>query len=465
MSRVLIPVLVSATLVGGCALAPTYSRPASPVPPAFRDSAPGAASAAPGIVDTRWQDYFVDQRLRTVISLALANNRDLRVASLNVERAQALYRVQRGALLPGVGAQATADITRVPEELSGKDDAATSEQYTTVIGVPSWEIDLFGRLRSLKAAALEQYLATEHARAGAQVSLVAAVAATYLQLAADRESLDLSRATLAAQQSSLGLIERSQALGVATGLDVAQARSQVDVARADVALFEGAVAVDRHALDLVAGAPVIDDLLPSGLHAVTAAVDLPAGMPSAVLLNRPDILAAEARLKSSNASIGAARAAFFPRISLTAGLGSASADLASLLQSGTGTWSFAPQIVAPIFAGGTLKANLRAARVEREIAVAQYEQSIQVAFREVSDALSTRPALTAQHAAITSLVEQLSTAHRLSEARYRAGMDGYLGVLVAQRSLFAAQRSLVGVRLAEQANQVALYKVLGGGVQ
>lgn len=464
MSRLVIPVLVSATLLGGCALAPTYSRPASPVPPAFSDAASGAASAAPSIADMRWQDYFVDQRVRMVISLALANNRDLRVASLNVERAQALYRVQRGALLPGIGAQATGDVTRVPEKLSGN-DAATSEQYAAVIGMPSWEVDLFGRLRSLKAAALEQYFATEHAHAAAQVSLVAAVAATYLQIAADRESLDLSRATLAAQQSTLGLIERSQALGVATGLDVAQARSQVDVARADVALFEGAVAIDRHALDLVVGATVTDDLLPAGLQAVSDAVDLPGGMPSAVLLHRPDILAAEARLKAANASIGAARAAFFPRISLTAGLGSASADLASLLQSGTGTWSFAPQIVAPLFAGGTLKANLRAARVEREIAVAQYEQSIQVAFREVSDALSARPALTAQHAAITSLVEQLSTAHRLSDARYRAGMDGYLGVLVAQRSLFAAQRSLVGVRLAEQANQVALYKVLGGGVQ
>jgi len=453
--------LLSAALVaGGCTLAPKYERPALPVADTFH----GEASPGPSATEVPWGDYFTDARLKSVIDLALANNRDLRVAALNVQKAQALYRIQRSELNPTIGIQATGDRYRIPESIGKDGKASVSSTYTVGLGLASWELDLFGRLRSLKTRALEQYFATEEARRGAQTSLVAAVAGSWLALAADEESLALSKETLAAQQESYDLIGKSREAGMASDLDLRQAQSQVEAARASVAAYTGAVGTSRNALDLLVGAPVPAELLPEKLVAVTDPKGLSTGLPSEVLLRRPDILAAEHQLRGANANIGAARAAFFPRISLTAGFGTSSPDLDGLFKAGTKVWSFAPQIVSPLFASGSLFANLKVSKVDREIAVATYEKAIQTAFAEVNDALTLRATLVAQREAQDALVTALRETLRLSDARYKGGIDAYLPVLVAQQSLFSAQRAAVGVRFAEQANLVTLYKVLGGGV-
>jgi len=465
MKRHTVSLFAAALVTVACSTIPPYNRPALPVPETWATdtAAASGAPAAPVAADVAWQEFFTDERLRSVIGQALANNRDLRVAVLNVEKTQALYRIQRSELSPAVGVLATGERYRLPEKMSDDGTASMVQQYSVNLGFLSWELDLFGRLRSLTARALEQYLATEQAAVATQTSLIAAVASTYLTLAADREALALARGTLEAQQSSLGLIQRSRDFGIASDLELNQARSQVELARAAVAAYTGRVAVDRNALDLLVGAPVSPELLPDRLTGATELADVAAGLPSEVLLRRPDIVAAEHQLKAANANIGAARAAFFPRISLTAALGSLSPDVSSLFQSGTRTWSFAPQIVAPLFAGGSLRANLRATQVDREIAVAQYEKAIQVAFGEVSDALTLRTTLVDQRDAQKALVAAWEQTYRLSDARYRAGIDGYLAVLVAQRSLFAAQEALVNVQLAELVNRVTFYKVLGGG--
>ena len=465
MKRHTVSLFAAALVTVACSTIPPYNRPALPVPTSWPASAApqGGEPNERAAADIRWQDYFKDQRLRSVIDLVLVNNRDLRVATLNIEKAQALYRIQRSELSPGVGVMATGEKYRLPEKMRDDGRAKIVEDYAVNVGVLSWELDLFGRVRSLKARALEAYLATEQARGAAQTSLVAATAGTYLVLAADTESLRLAQATMDAQQESFDLIRGTRDAGVASDLEVRQAQSQVELARAAVAQFKGMVAVDRSALDLLAGTSVPADLLPDRLEPVTGPAALSPGLPSEVLLRRPDILMAEHQLKAANANIGAARAAYFPRITLTAGIGSMSPELSGLFESGTRTWSFTPQIVAPLFVGGALKANVRAAQVDREIAVAQYEKAIQIAFGEVSDALTLRSTLVAQRDAQEALVQALQETQRLSDARYKAGIDGYLGVLVAQRSLLAAQQGLIGVRLAEQANLITLYKALGGG--
>jgi outer membrane protein, multidrug efflux system len=469
-------VLPAALLLAGCTMAPKYERPPLPVADSFQaeagaptaplapDADPAAAATLPIARDVPWQEFFTDARLRSVIDLALAGNRDLRVATLNVERVAGLYRIQRSELFPTIGVQATGEKYRIPESLGENGKASTVSTYTVGLGMASWELDLFGRIRSLNARSLEQYLATEEARRGAQTSLVAAVAGTWLSLAASEENLQLSQATLEAQQASYELIRRSRDAGIGSDLELSQAQSQVEAARASVASFTGAVGVSRNALALLVGAPVPADLLPERLVAVTDPKGLAAGLPSDVLLRRPDILAAEHQLRGANAYIGAARAAFFPRISLTAGIGTSSPDLDGLFKSGTSMWSFVPQIVSPLFASGSLIANLKVSKLDREIAVAQYEKAIQTAFAEVNDSLTLRATLVEQRNAQEALVKALEDFSRLSDARFKAGLDGYLGVLVAQQALFNAQRGAVGVRLAEQANLVTLYKVLGGGV-
>jgi multidrug efflux system outer membrane protein len=434
------------------------------VPPAWPEGA-GPAEVAPGLVaaQTRWEDFFTDRRLAGVISLALRSNRDLRVATLTVDKVQALYRIQRSELYPWVGVLASGERFRIPENETDDGGAKTTTSYSVNLGTTAWELDLFGRIRSLKAAALEQYLASQEARRAAQISLVAAVAGEWLALAADLESVELARGTLEAQQASFELIRKSRDAGIASDLDLRQAQTQVETARAALAAFTGQVAVDRSTLDVLAGTPVPADLLPERLGEVTEARLLSPGLPSEVLLNRPDIVGAEHRLKAAHANIGAARAAFFPRISLTAAVGTMSNELSGLFGSGTGTWTFVPQVVAPLFTGGFNKANLDSARIDREISVAQYEKAIQGAFAEVSSGLALRTTLVAQRQAQQALVDALAETYRLSEARYKAGIDSYLSVLVAQRSLFAGQQGLINVRFAEQANLVTLYKVLGGG--
>ena len=447
-------------LCSGCTLAPNYTRPPSPVPEAWPE---GAAKPDGSIdADTLWRDFFTDSGLRSVIELALASNRDLRIAALNVEKAQAQYRIQRSELYPSVGVMASGEKYRLPEKMSSDGKASIKEQYSVNVGVLSWELDFFGRLRSLRNRALNQYMATEQARTAAQISLVAAVAQSYLLHATDSENMQLAQATFESQKAAYELIAKSRELGIASDLELWQAQSQMDSARSDVAQFSGLVAQDRNSLDLLAGTRVPVVLLPKGLEGAGELKDVSAGLPSEVLLRRPDILAAEFQLKAAYANIGAARASFFPRVSLTAGMGSLSPELSGLFGSGTRTWSFAPQAVVPLFAGGSLWANLKVAKVDRDIAIAQYEKAIQTAFREVSDGLIRRESLAEQLAAQRSLVAALEESHRLSTARYQAGLDGYLGVLVAQRTLYRAQQGLAATRMACQANQITLFKSLGG---
>jgi multidrug efflux system outer membrane protein len=436
-----------------------------PVPSAWpeKSAAEAGAPGAPTASSLKWQEFFTDHRLQSVIELALANNRDLRVAALNVERVQALYRIQRAELYPTVAAQASGNGYREPANLTNNSKATTVSIYTVGLGTASWELDLFGRIRSLKSQALEEYLATEQARSAAQISLIAAVANSYLALAADREELNLAHVTLDAQQASYDLIRQTVEIGMASDLDLRQAQSQVEAARVDIARYSGFVAQDEDALNLVVGTPVTPTMLADELSKVGDLKEIAAGVPSDVLLRRPDILAAEHQLKAANANIGAARAAFFPTITLTAAAGITSSDLTNLFKPAAGTWNFAPQATLPIFDYGTRRAAYKAATVDRDIAIADYEKSIQSAFREVSDALSLRTTLVAQQEAQQALVTTLEETYRLSEARYKAGIDSYLSVLVAQRALYAAQQQLVAIRLARLSNLVTLYKVLGGG--
>ncbi|HNY41843.1 MAG TPA: efflux transporter outer membrane subunit, partial [Bryobacteraceae bacterium] len=403
--------LAMACFLCGCVHPGKYDRPAVPVPnawPATATSEPSAQGAS-AAATTKWQEYFSDAKLQSVIELALANNRDLRMSALNIEKAQAYYRIQRAKQFPTVAASASGDAYRLPVNMSGKDEAETVAQFTVGLGVAAWEVDLFGRIRGLKSQALEQYLATEQARSATQIALVAAVANSYLALGGDRENLRLAQATLEAQQASYELIKRIRDAGIASDLELAQARSQVEAARADIALFTGQVALDENALNLLAGAPVAADLLPGELGSDRALKDIAAGLPSEVLLRRPDILMAEHQLKAAYANIDTARAAFFPRISLTAATGLVSSDLVDLFKTGSGTWQFAPEVTLPIFDMGARRANLKVAQVDRDLAVASYEKSIQSAFREVSDSLTVRARLlerlNAQEALVKSLEE------------------------------------------------------------
>jgi multidrug efflux system outer membrane protein len=468
MTALCLPLGALFFLAGCSTMAPEYSRPAAPVPqdwpsgPAYKEST-GAASRP--VADIPWQEFFIDPQLRRLITLALENNRDLRVAVLNIERSRAQYQIQRSDLFPKVDANASATFQRIAEDFSNSGLPQDIHQYNVGIGVSSYELDLFGRVRSLKDQALEQYLATEQARRSVQISLVAEVAVTYLSLAADRERLQLAKETLASQQSSYQLTKRRYEAGVSSALDLHQAQTSVDTARVDIAHFTTLVAQDENALNLVVGSRAEAELFPPSLsETLTALKDLAPGLPSDVLLSRPDILQAENQLKGFNANIGAARAEFFPRITLVSSVGVGSDDLGRLFtSSGSFVWKFAPQISLPIFDAGSNRANLKVAEVDRDIAVAQYEKAIQTAFREVADALAQRGTIDEQVAAQQSLTDATSESYRLSLARYEKGVDSYLAVLDSQRSLYSAQQNLISARLSRLANLVTLYKVLGGG--
>ena len=455
-------VLSAALIASGCSLMPVYERPALPVQPTYPAAQDGAPAQTAADID--WRDFYADARLRRTIELALDNNRDLRVAVLNIESARATYRIQRAELFPAVDASGGGNAQRTPAALGQTGSATISHQYTAGVGIAGYEIDLFGRVRSLTEQALHSYFATESARYGVQISLVAEVANAWLTLAADRERLALAESTLASRNESLALTQRRADLGAASLLAVSQAQSLVDGARSEVASYRAQVMQDRNALALLAGTPVPDDLLPERLSdSLNALPELPAGVPSQLLERRPDVRQAESQLEAANANIGAARAAFFPRITLTAQAGSASASLGDLFGAGSGAWSFAPTITLPIFNAGALDANLKGAEVGRDIQVAQYEKAIQSAFREVADALAVRSEVGNRLDAQASLVQASSQSLQLSQARFDKGVDSYLEVLDSQRSLYVAQQALIGTRLDRLANSVTLYKALGGG--
>ena len=441
----------------GCAtLEPRLPEAQPQIPQSWPVPENGITPTAGAVGEVGWRDVLVDPRLERVVAQALENNRDLRVAMLNVERARAQYRIQRAERVPAVGAN-------VAMERTGG-DAPTTDSFTASAGLASFELDLFGRVRNLSEAALQQYFAQEENRRAAQISLISTVANAWMALAADQSLLAIAEDTLRAQEASLRLTERRHELGAVSGLVLAQAQTQVETARADQARYRGQVEQDRHALDLLAGSPVPAGDLPQGFDdGLVAMTALPGGVPSDLLLRRPDIQASEHALRSANANIGAARAAFFPSIKLTGAAGSMSGEFSSLFDGGTRFWRFAPQISIPIFQGGALKANLGVATANRDIALANYEKAIQTGFREVADAISLSRTLADQRAAAERLLTAAQRAEQLSKARYDAGYDSYLTLLDAQRTRYAAQQGLVAARLAEQANRMTLYSAMGGG--
>ncbi|MDF2603145.1 efflux transporter outer membrane subunit [Sphingomonas panaciterrae] len=515
-SRSLLAALAVATTLSGCNLAPKYVRPVGAAPETLPQGGiyPRAATDAPDITQVGWRDFFLDPRLRQVIETGLANNRDLRIAAGNVLQARAQYRVQRASQVPnttisgsgtytnnvfgaaggglgaggmagggtgtgtgtgtgsgtgtgGVGGGTGVGAGAGAGAVGGGIGSASSnlEFYSVNAGFSQFELDLFGRVRNLSRAALEQYFASEEAQRTARISLIAEIANAWLTMAADQEQLRISRETLKAFEQSLELTRAQFRIGVASELEARQAETNYQAARNDIAALQTQVARDQNALNLLVGATVPADQLPTELGNAPVTRDaLPGNLSSEVLLRRPDVLQAEHQLIAENANIGAARAAFFPRISLTATIGTISTALSGLFGGGSFTYNAAPSVALPLFDGGRNAANLDYAKASQQVAVATYERAIQTAFREVSDALAQRGTIEEQVAAQTARAEAASVAARLSDARYRAGVDSFLVALDAQRTAYAAQQQLVTTRLARGSNLVELYRSLGGGL-
>lgn len=466
MKQSLLSLAVAATLLSGCSLIPDYQRPEADVAAAWPQGEAYGAVATQGstaAADLQWREFFRDPALHQLVQLALDNNRDLRVAALNVEAYRALHRIQRADLLPSISANGSGTRQRLPGDLSQTGEARTSGQYSATLGVNAWELDFFGRIRSLSEQALEQYLATEQAERSTQISLVASVATAYLQWQADQALLQLTADTLKTYEDSYALTQRSYDVGVADALALSQARSAVDSARVSLAQYRRLVAQDRNALTQLLGTGLPANLPQSLALDADLLATVPAGLPSDLLQRRPDVLQAEHQLKAANANIGAARAAFFPSVSLTANAGTASSQLSGLFDSGSGTWLFQPQISLPIFNAGRLRANLDYAKLQEQIQVAQYEKAVQVAFQEVADRLAARTTYQQQLEAQRALLDTTETYYDLAERRYRTGVDSYLTLLDAQRQLFSVRQQLIGDRLAQLSSEVELYKALGGG--
>lgn len=451
-------------MLGGCTLAPRYHRPDLPVaeilPDAKQSNAPATTKETVIDAELGWRDFFVDPQLQLLIQTAFANNRDLRTSALNIESYQAQYRIQRSALFPSINGEGGGSKQRT---LSGG-NYVTAETYSASVGVTAYELDLFGRVRSLKDKALEQYLAMEETYRSNRISLVAEVTTAYLSWLADRELLIVTEDTKKTEEESFHLIEQRTREGLATQLDLAQARTSLETAKANLAKYNRQVAQDLNNLTLLLGAPLPVSLAPKkSLGEQMALSAVPPQLASQVLLQRPDIIAAEHQLKGAHAQIGAARAAFFPSISLTANAGKISGELSDLFDSNSGSWLFAPSVNLPIFNAGRLEAELDVAKISKELSVAQYEKAIQTAFREIADALvaceTYREQLVAQKANLMANQEY----YVLAKDRYLQGVDSFLTLLDAQRSFYNARQLYLNLQLAQQVNQVAVYKVLGGG--
>ncbi|KVG29831.1 efflux transporter outer membrane subunit [Burkholderia diffusa] len=460
--------LVCATALAACSLDPVYQRPAAPIAGTWPSgaaygTAPASASSAAGgtatleAAEVGWRDFYRDPHLQKLIALALDNNRDLRVAALQVAEYEAQYRITRAALAPSIDAAGSLS--------NARSDGTITRSSSVSVGTTSWEIDFFGRLQSLKRQALENYLSTDASRVSTQLSLVATVATDYLQLRADEAMLKIATDTAAADQRTYDLTTAMQKIGSASLQDVREAQTSLASAKASVASYTRAVAQDRNTLAAQIGCALPDDLDASStlLDGDAMFADIGAGVPSDLLARRPDIVAAEHTLKAANANIGAARAAFFPKIELTATAGTASTGLTQLFKAGTGAWTFAPSITMPIFDYGSNKASLDVARIEKDIDVADYEKAIQTAFKEVANALAGRETYVIQVDADREYVRSAQDYYDLAQARYRAGTDSFLTLLTAQRTLYTAQQQLVTDQLSKLSNLVTLYKVFGGG--
>ena len=467
--------------LSACTLEPHYSRPAAPVAPTWNGNAAGAADKT-DVADLGWRQFFPDPVLQRLIVLALANNRDLRVAVLNVQATQAQYRIQRADLFPTVSATGLEEVEKYPAGVLGGTTGGASTGsggtgtpvpggttfrfFEVGVGFTSYELDLFGKIRSLNHAALEQYFASAETRRSSQLTLVAEVASAYLAILADETILKVTRETLDSQTTSYDLTKKSLDAGTTTAVALRQAAQTVDTARANLAEYTRQAEQDRNALMVLIGVPIPEDIVFStDINAQTMSADLPVGVPSEVLARRPDVLAAEHQLVSANADIGAARAAFFPSITLTGNYGTASTQLSGLFKKGSSAWTFSPQISVPIFAGGANVANLDLSKIEKNVYIAQYEKALQTAFREVDDALAARGTLDDQLAAQRALLDDSSEAYRLADMRFRNGIDSFLPVLDAQRALYSAQQAVVSLELQRLQNMATLYKALGGGMK
>ena len=462
-------VLATALVLAGCSMAPKYERPASPLAGDWPALGLATVNAEQGdqagvtAAALEWQSFFSDPQLRKLIEVSLANNRDLRIAVLTIEQTRAQYQISRANQFPTIGAAATG--SRQPNSTG---NGSITSVYTAGLAMTSYELDFFGRVASLKDAALSLYLASEEGRKTTQISLISAVANTYLSVLADQELLAITQQTLDSRVASLRLSQLRFDNGVSSELDLRQSQSLVEAARVSLAQLQRQRALDENALSLLLGQPLIGDLavvLPAGQGLADRPVmaDVPAGLPSDLLTLRPDIRQAEQQLLAANANIGAARAAFFPKISLTASAGSASSNLSGLFDSGTYGWTLAPQLFLPLFDAGRNQAGLEVSKATRDIAVAQYEKTIQTAFREVADALAGRATLGVQLQAQQAQSAAEAARFKLSDLRYQNGIANQLELLDAQRALFFAQQAVVQTRLLQLQNQVTLYKTLGGG--
>lgn len=467
--RPVVAAAMAAVALSACNLAPKFVQPALSVPDAVSAQAGTPAVAnAPALSYAQAQAWIQSSQLREVVALALTHNRDLRIAVENIEKARAQYGITRADLLPSITAQGQGTRSRTSADLNSSGQSSISEQFTAQLGFTSYEIDFWGRVRNLSEAGLQAFLQSEENQRNVQIGLVADVSNAWLSLAGDMARLQLAKDTLASREKAYALTKRMFEIGSTSGLVLAQNLSTVETARADVAAFTSQVARDRNALQLLVGGVVAADLLPTAQTLAVsddnnlALLPVPEQLPSSVLLKRPDVQAAEHNLRAMNANIGVARAAMFPTISLTGSVGSGSRELDALFGSGNGTWSFMPQIRLPIFDGGRLRAGVDVANANQRIAVAQYEKTVQTAFKEVADALADRAQWGERLGAQTGMVLATQKAFDLSEARFQAGVDNYLTVLDAQRSLYAAQQTLITLRLAEQTNRTTLWKVLGG---
>lgn len=472
MGRVFLPItLAIVMLAAGCSFIPSYRRPAAPVAAtfptgdAYQTGAPVGPSGTKTLpaVDIGWSDFFRDPRLRKLVELALANNRDLRVSALQVQESAAQYRIVRAGLFPNINATAGENKARVPKDLAVSGHTLTNE-YSVGLGTASWELDFWGRIRSLKEQALAEYLASAQARKAAEISLVSQVADQYLTILAYDEQLKVTRETLTSAQASYKLAALQFRVGSGSELDLREAEGVVEQAQANLASQIRLRAQAENELTLLVGEPLPADLPPGRtLDEQGLLTDIAPGLPSDLLTRRPDIIEAEQTLRAANANIGAARAAFFPKITLTGQFGTESVSLGNLFLPGSAAWSFAPQITLPIFSGGANLANLDLAHLEKNVAIAQYEKAIQTAFREVSDGLAARKTYDDQIAALERYVASQQRRLDLSELLYKNGAASYLTVLTAQTDLYTAQQTLITARMQRLSNLVDLYQYLGGG--
>ena len=471
------PAALLAALLSACSMAPTYQRPEAPVAAAFPADSAGAAvrtsvplplaAGARDAVDTGWRDYFADPRLQQLIAASLQNNRDLRSAALRIEEARAQYDIQSADRLPNLNATAAATKGKTPAFLSPTGQTTIGKRYDAGLSISAFELDFFGRVKSLNDAALAAYLATDEARQAAQISLVAQVAQAYYTERAYAEQYALAQQTYEARARTYKLTQQRAEVGASSRLDLRSNETLMETARAAALTLARQRAQADNALTLLVGQPASGaaaGAMPTDQQ-IDALSALPTGLPSDLLARRPDIRAAEQRLKSANANIGAARAAFFPRISLTAALGSSSPSLNGLFDGGSGSWSFAPQLTLPIFDAGRNRANLGLAEVRKNLAVADYEKTIQTAFREVADALAARDYLGEQVSAQRAVQDAQADRLKLLQLRFDNGVASSLDVLDAQRELFSAQQSLVQARLLRTTSAIDLYRALGGGLK